>query len=101
MFYLWKKLRRARAPLDGVDVVGFKRMQNGVLRGQIVRCYIANYPTQLEAQKVHPDAQGWDDGYPVTHVNHLPGPDDNVAGGNWPDDADATLPGRFYRADGQ
>lgn len=91
--YLWKKLRMARAPLSGVDVVGFKRMQTGVLRGQIMRCFLSNHPNVEEAIKAHPEVTNystmdarWDGGEPVTHVNHLPGPDDQEPGGAWPDD---------------
>lgn len=90
--YLWKKRRVARAPSSGVDVVGFKRQMSGVLRGQILRCYIANYPTKEAALAAHPDAAGWDGGEPVTFVNHLPGEDDTVPGGRWPDD----IGGRNY-----
>lgn len=90
MHYLWKKLRVGR--YGGVDVVGFKRQSSGVLRGQIMRCFINNFPDEATARATHPDAQGWDGGEQVTFTNHLPGPDDQEPGGAWPDD----IGGRRY-----
>ena len=86
MNFLYKKLRA-----DGygaVDVVGFAVQQGGVLDGQVIKHFIDSYPDEAAARAAHPDAEGWSSKYtdPVVSLNHLPGEDDPVSGGMYPDD---------------
>lgn len=87
--YLWKALRRGSH--GGVDVVGFKNApRHSVLAGQTLRHFIDNYATEAEALAAHPECnpEGYDSAFtgPEVSVAHLPGEDDPVAGGMWPDD---------------
>ena len=84
--FLYKKLRRGE--YGGVDVVGFKEVTSGVLAGQVVRCFIDNYETESMASAQHPDAEGFSSDFtdPVVCLSHLPGENDPVAGGMYPDD---------------
>ena len=86
MTYLWKSLRVGR--YGGVDVVGFKTMSSGVLKGQTLTCFIANYEDEQAAQKAHPDAEGFVNRFtqPEVSLSHLPGENDPVPGGMYPDD---------------
>ena len=85
--FLYKKLR---ANPDGtVDVVGFfQAPESSVLAGQTIKRFINNYQSEEEAKQAHPDAEGysskWTD--PQGSLQHLPGEDDPVPGGMYPDD---------------
>ena len=87
--FLYKKLRPSQ--YGGVDVVGFKQApRNSVLSGQVLKHFIDSYETEEEALKAHPDAEGYSNKYtdPQVSLRHLPGEDDPVAGGMYPDDID-------------
>lgn len=86
MTYLFKALRVGK--YGGIDVVGFKEQTSGVLKGQTLTCYIANYETEELARKAYPDAEQFVDKYtcPQVSLNHLPGENDPVPGGMYPDD---------------
>ena len=87
--FLYKKLRPSQ--YGGVDVVGFKEApRNSVLSGQVLKHFIDSYETEEEALKAHPDAEGYSNQYtdPQVSLSHLPGEDDPVAGGMYPDDID-------------
>ncbi len=84
--YLWYTVRQGNGSLD---VHGFKECESGVLKGQTIRCFIDSFDTEEEAFAAFPNASygsKWTD--PVVSLNHLPGEDDPVAGGMFPDDYD-------------
>lgn len=91
MSYLWKTVRHGAS---GVDVHGFSEATTGVLSGQTVRQYLDTYPTLQEAVAAHPEAlladgtPRWGSRLtdPVVSLSHLPGEDDPVPGGMYPDD---------------
>lgn len=86
MDYLWKALRAGR--YGGTDVVGFKEAKrSSVLAGQILTCFIDNYEDEEAALVAYPEAKDNGLAGPVS-VSHLPGEDDPVAGGMYPDDID-------------
>jgi len=60
------------------------------LSGQVLKHFIDSYETEEEALKAHPDAEGYSNKYtdPQVSLSHLPGEDDPVAGGMYPDDID-------------
>lgn len=80
------KLRAGR--YGGIDVVGFGTYSRGVLEGQTMKVFIDNFPTEAEAQTAYPQAQGFTSHWtePQVSLSHLPGEDDPVAGGMYPDD---------------
>ena len=87
--YDYKMLRHSK--YAGIDVVGIKTMPSySVLAGQQVTCFIDNYPTEEEALKEYPEAKGFTSHLlqPMPSVAHLPGEDDPVPGGMYPDDYD-------------
>ena len=87
--FLYKKLRPSQ--YGGVDVVGFKEApRSSVLSGQVLKHFIDSYETEEEALKAHPDAEGYSNNYtdPQVSLSHLPGEDDPVSGGMYPDDID-------------
>lgn len=61
--------------------------RHSVLAGQTRKRYLACYASEAEAVAAHPDA---DMGHRSAHntFGHLPGEDDPVAGGMYPDDWD-------------
>lgn len=82
-------LRHGRGPLAGIDVLGWGTYpDNSVLAGQSMKVFLDNFPTEAEARAAYPAAErfsnAWTD--PGVSLNHLPGPDDMVAGGALPDD---------------
>lgn len=82
-----KHLREGR--YGGVDVVTYKTMpESSVLAGQTLTVFLSNYPTEAQARTAHPDVDGWVNSYsaPQVSLNHLPGEDDPVPGGMYPDD---------------
>jgi hypothetical protein len=74
----------------GVDVVGFfEAPASSVLAGQLVRYFVSNYPDEATARAHHPDCvEAWDSELtgPRVSLDHLPGEDDPVPGGMYPDD---------------
>lgn len=85
--FLYKKLRMN--PDGSVDVVGFYTApENSVLAGQTLKRFINSYDSEEAAKQAHPDAEGysskWTD--PQVSLRHLPGEDDPVPGGMYPDD---------------
>ncbi len=89
MTYLWKALRVAQYG-RGIDVVGFFEQKGGVLDGQTLKRFIDNFPTEEEARAAYPDVVGFTNSFlePTVSLNHLPGEDDPVPGGMYPDDSD-------------
>ena len=82
--YLWKALRQGRH--GGIDVVGFKKAkESSVLAGQILTCFIDNYEDEAAALIEYPEAKDNGCAGPVS-VSHLPGENDPVPGGMYPDD---------------
>lgn len=85
--YLYKKLRQTE---DGsVDVLGYKEVTSGVLEGQVIKHFLDAYSSEAEAIKAHPEAANnyfskfLDCG---PSLSHLPGENDPVSGGVYPDD---------------
>ena len=86
--HLYKKLR---SNADGsVDVIGYYEEGNpsSVLYGQTIRQYLATYRDEAEARREHPEAESWYHPMlePQVDLSHLPGEDDPVPGGMYPDD---------------
>jgi hypothetical protein len=73
---------------DGFAVYGWGTYpSSSVLAGQPMKVFIASFPTMEAAQKAHPEAtpaNQWTE--PQVSLNHLPGEDDPVPGGMYPDD---------------
>lgn len=85
--FLYKKLRQGRH--GSVDVLGYKEApSHSVLSGQVLKHFIDNYKNEEEALRAHPDAEEYSNAYtdPQVSVSHLPGEDDPVPGGMYPDD---------------
>lgn len=65
--------------------------RSSVLAGMPRRVYLGSYPTEAEARAAHPNAEkgvhncGWRE----VNLDHLPGEDDPVPGGMYPDDYEA------------
>jgi hypothetical protein len=60
---------------------------NSVLAGQNRKSYIESFPTEEEARAAYPTAQeGTGKRDPGNTYSHLPGEDDPVPGGMYPDD---------------
>jgi hypothetical protein len=60
---------------------------HSVLAGQPMKVFLDMYPTEAEALAAHPTAtpsSKWTE--PQVNLNHLPGEDDPVPGGMYPDD---------------
>lgn len=86
----YKTLRAGRR--GGVDVLGWGTYPaHSVLAGQPSKTFIDNYPDEAAARAAHPDAQGFSSSWvePQVSLAHLPGENDPVPGGMYPDD----LPG--------
>lgn len=85
--YQWKSLRQGK--YGGIDVVGFREAEkNSVLAGQTLTCFIDNFPTEEAARASFPEVTGFVNKFTVPQVSlaHLPGEDDPVPGGMFPDD---------------
>lgn len=81
-------LRHAKGG-DGVDVLGWGTYpQSSVLAGQPMKVWLDNFPTEEEARAAYPQAKEWSHPLldPQVSLDHLPGPDDPVPGGMYPDD---------------
>ena len=71
---------------NGVSVYGFGTYpRSSVLAGQTMKRFLAGFDTEAEALAAYPNA---DVGYRSAHntYDHLPGEDDPVPGGMYPDD---------------
>lgn len=87
MHYLWYTIRPSR--YGGFDVHGFFEQPSGVLAGQTLKRFLDSFDTEEQAVAAYPDAKGgsvWTD--PQVSLSHLPGENDPVAGGMYPDDID-------------
>lgn len=83
--YDYYKLRAGSR--GGVDVLGFGTYpDSSVLAGQTMKVFIDNFPTEEEAKAAYPQAEGYFGGGNVNTFNHLPGENDPVPGGMYPDD---------------
>ena len=85
--YEYLTLRRNHS--GGVDVMGWARApDDSVLAGQMVKHFLDAFETEEEARVAYPQAENfssaWSD--PQASLRHLPGEDDPVAGGMYPDD---------------
>lgn len=72
----------------GVDVVGWGTYpDSSVLAGQPMKVFINNFTSEAEAIAKYPSAS-WSSSWtePSVSLNHLPGEDDPVPGGMYPDD---------------
>lgn len=78
----------ARPPLEGVNVYGWSTYPSySVLAGQPMKAFLKNYPDEASAQKDYPDAKFSNEfSEPQVNLSYLPGEENNVAGGNQPDD---------------
>lgn len=74
----------------GFDIHGFKPYpRHSVLAGQMAKCFVTRVETREEAEARFPGIQGgsaWTD--PQVNLSHLPGEDDPVPGGMYPDDTE-------------
>jgi len=87
--YMWKAMRPGT--WGGIDVVGFyEAPPSSVLAGQTLKQFLGNYPEEAAAREAHPEVTGWTHplAEPQVSVSHLPGEDDPVPGGMYPDDYD-------------
>ena len=81
------KLRAGR--YGGVDVLGFGTYpESSVLAGQTSKTFLDNFPDEAAAKAAYPQAEGFTSHWtePQVSLTHLPGEDDPVAGGMYPDD---------------
>jgi len=61
--------------------------RSSVLAGQSMKVFLDSFDTDIEALEIYPDAENgncWTD--PEVSLNHLPGENDFVPGGAFPDD---------------
>ncbi len=74
--------------VDRVSLYGWSTYPEGsVLAGQPRKVYLDSFATVEQLLKIHPDAKPggkWLD--PQVNLSHLPGEDDPVPGGMYPDD---------------
>lgn len=87
---LWKSLRDGGWS-GGVDVVAFYTApEHSVLAGQTLKRHLGCYPDEASARVAHPDVTGWTHPLiePSVSLHHLPGENDPVPGGMYPDDFD-------------
>lgn len=73
----------------GIDVVGwFVYPESSVLAGQTGKKFINNFKTEQEAVAAFPQVTGYSSPWmePQINLRHLPGEDDPVPGGMYPDD---------------
>ncbi len=75
--------------MGGIDVLGWGTYPKGsVLEGQARKVFLDNLPDEEAARKAYPQAQNFSNQFtePQVSLHHLPGEDDPVAGGRYPDD---------------
>lgn len=79
--------KRANDTTDEVDVIAWYRVKTGVLKGQMSKAYCGTFNSAAEAEALYGE-MNWNSPYlePQISLNHLPGEDDPVAGGMYPDD---------------
>ena len=72
---------------DSVEVIGWYQCKVGVLKGMMVKKGIGCYENEAEAELAWGE-MNWNSPYlePSQSLNHLPGEDDPVPGGMYPDD---------------
>jgi len=73
---------------DKVDVIGWGTYgRSSVLAGQSSKHYLDSFETEAEAEAVYGE-MNWNSPYlePSVSLNHLPGENDFVPGGAYPDD---------------
>lgn len=73
----------------GIDVLGWGTYpDSSVLAGQAMKVFLDNFDSEDAARAAYPQAQGFSSAWtqPRVSVAHLPGEDDPVAGGMYPDD---------------
>ena len=78
-----------RSPYGGVDVLGWGTYPRGsVLQGQPMKVFLDAFPDEESARRAYPQAEGFSSAWtdPQVSLSHLPGPDDPVPGGMYPDD---------------
>jgi hypothetical protein len=81
------KMRAGR--YGGIDVIGHGTYPRGsVLAGQTSTVFLDNFETEEQARAKFPQAEGFENRWTAPQVSlaHLPGEDDPVAGGMYPDD---------------
>lgn len=82
-------LRHSR--YGGVDVLGWGTYPaSSVLAGQPMKVFLNNFPDEEAARKAFPQAENFSNAFtePRVSLAHLPGENDPVAGGMYPDDWD-------------
>ena len=75
----------------GVDVLGWGTYpENSVLVGQPMKVFLDNYPDEETARSHYPQVTGFSSRFtePQVSLSHLPGENDPVPGGMYPDDWD-------------
>ena len=80
--------KRGHADTDDVDMIGWGSYgRSSVLAGQPMKNFITSFPSSDEAEAIY-GSMNWNSKYlePQVSVAHLPGEDDPVAGGMYPDD---------------
>lgn len=72
-----------------VDVIGWTTHLDGVLKGQPCKVFLDSFPNEAEAEAVY-GSMNWNSPWlePSVSLAHLPGEDDPVPGGMYPDDWD-------------
>lgn len=73
----------------GIDVLGWGIYpESSVLAGQRMKVFLDNFETEELARKEYPQAKGFSSAWtePQVSLSHLPGEDDPVPGGMYPDD---------------
>ena len=72
---------------NSVDVIGWYKVRQGVLRGQMSKVFCGTFDNEAEAEKLYGE-MNWNSPYlePSQSLAHLPGEDDPVPGGMYPDD---------------
>lgn len=72
---------------DDIDVIGWYRVKTGVLKGQMSKAYLGSFDTEEAAEAMY-GSMNWNSKYlePSQNLDHLPGEDDPVPGGMYPDD---------------
>ena len=81
--------KRADAYGKGVDVIGWYTVTTGVLKGNMSKAYCGTFDTEAEAEAAY-GSMNWNSPWlePSTSLAHLPGENDPVPGGMYPDDWD-------------
>ena len=72
---------------EDIDVIGWYRVPTGVLKGQMSKAYLGSFSTEEQAEDIYGSME-WNSPFlePSQSLDHLPGEDDPVPGGMYPDD---------------